>query len=186
MPFRIPALCSHCGFIGPSWFAISEGTRLESRFNAINCTRCGNFARLLDGDYEAISDTLAKIEGGYIDYRDVATLIKTIQRLIDEKETDPQKAAEEIRKQTGTVFERIAEYIAANKNAFRALAMVAVWIVSNLPSCKHSAKDELPQIINLNVDINVFAPTIDVHEPNEPEPIEGIEKPNRSANVIKI
>jgi len=74
---QVPAFCNHCDLIFPSGFNLVNVKGMTFTGIGVQCPRCGNAGRILDGAYDAIGETIQGLLKLSLD--ELQSLLRTLE-----------------------------------------------------------------------------------------------------------
>lgn len=158
---NLPAFCNTCGFTFQSSILLENSTNISISDITVQCPRCGNMARVPDGIYDVVGNTINVLVNSN---RSVSEFSRILEVL--EKARNQQKKPEEI---LSTVKKELPELSTladtlpktrAELYAFIAIIVTIIGMIIAFLNKKEEPKIEIHNVINnmsekkLNIEVN--------------------------------
>ncbi len=151
---NILALCDSCGAVFPSGIRMSNARHVTLAGNRIQCPRCGAMARIPDGVFNAVGDTLELLSGPRRTYRDLDRIAAVLEQARSGR-LSPQEAADLVRQEVPEL-QKLADILPKTRvelYAFIGLVLTAIAIVVS-QRAPDDDRDDAVQNVNIEQTIN--------------------------------
>ena len=96
MPFQLPAYCPTCDRYFPTFLTVSGAGSFGSFNNRYICNVCRSPARVMDGEFQAINDKVARLNGNQLISWDLEALKQVLEEIYAGKIKTTQEAEKKI------------------------------------------------------------------------------------------
>jgi len=158
----VPAICDNCGTVFPSGIFASDGaTAIAFEGNRSRCPVCGEWARVPDGLFNFINDTIEVVQAPDQTVEDLQRF-EAILRDLREHDASVDEVQEAIRTQVPQ-FASLADLLPRNRNELYAFLALLMAVVQTLLA---ATPDVDIHDVHLNVD-SIIQITIEQQEPRD-------------------
>jgi predicted RNA-binding Zn-ribbon protein involved in translation (DUF1610 family) len=144
----IPAYCTHCGAIIAADRILGVGSgatvRVTFRNSTVTCPNCGKAAQIVDGAYEATSETVRLLAGSDLSQAVFQKFVALLERA-QKSELSPSELQHEAAKLDPKLGEAVAKITAGGKLKMAAVLAITLAVIH---SCHLDAKLDINRAVD--------------------------------------